>query len=176
MFGIFYRDSLTKGAVMCSFDVFFVVIMNKLSDAESRYQWSETLWHVLPRRHLNGNAFFFTTWCFSLCDSIVMPPPLGAGVIMFRVVRPSVRPSEAWNTLFPPAHGSVGPSDQPWPFYGMSVRPSGEVSGHLPENAWREWSEILHADVSWPPSELIRLWSRSDDFPHFGATLTYWNG
>ena len=29
-----------------------------------------------------------------------------------------------------------------------SVRPSQEVSGHLPENAWRKWSEILHADVS----------------------------
>ena len=27
-----------------------------------------------------------------------------------------------------------------------------------------------HADVSWPPSELIRLWSRSVDFPPFGAT------
>ena len=32
----------------------------------------------------------------------------------------SVRPSEAWNTLFWPVHGSV---DQPWLFYGMSVRP-----------------------------------------------------
>ena len=32
--------------------------------------------------------------------------------------------SEAWNNLFPPVHGSVGPSDQPWPFCGMSVRPS----------------------------------------------------
>ena len=39
-------------------------------------------------------------------------------------VRPSVRPSEAWNTLFWPVHGSVGPPDQPWPFYGMYVRPS----------------------------------------------------
>ena len=29
-----------------------------------------------------------------------------------------------------------------------SVRPSGEVSGHLLENAWREWPEVLHADVS----------------------------
>ena len=58
------------------------------------------------------------------------------------------------------------------PSVRLSVRPSGEVSGHLPENAWREWSEILHADVSWPPSELIRLWSRSVDFPPFGATLT----
>ena len=60
----------------------------------------------------------------------------------------SVRPSEAWNTLFWLVHGSVGPSDQPWPFYGLSVRlsvrPSGEVSGHLPENAWMKWPEILH--------------------------------
>ena len=32
--------------------------------------------------------------------------------------------SEAWNNLFSPVHGSVGPSDQPWLFYGMSVRPS----------------------------------------------------
>ena len=39
-------------------------------------------------------------------------------------VRPSVRPSEAWNTLFWPVHGSVGPPDQPLRFYGMSVRPS----------------------------------------------------
>ena len=61
-------------------------------------------------------------------------------------VRPSVRPSEAWNTLFWPVHRSVGPPDQPLPFYGMSVRPSirpsvrpsGEVSGHLPEIAWRD--------------------------------------
>ena len=56
------------------------------------------------------------------------------------------------------------------------VRPSGEVSRHLPENAWREWPEILHTDVSWPLSELIRLWSWSVDFPPFGATLTLWNG
>ena len=43
------------------------------------------------------------------------------------------------------------------------------VSRHFPENAWREWPEILHADVSWPPSELIRFWSCSVDFPHYGA-------
>ena len=79
-----------------------------------------------------------------------IPPPSGAGGIMFSGC-PSVRPSEAWNTLFWPEHGSVGPPDQPWPFYGMSVRPSvcpsvrpsGEVSGHWPENAWREWPEIF---------------------------------
>ena len=35
-----------------------------------------------------------------------------------------------------------------------------------------EWSEILHADVSWPLSELISLWSQSVDFSNFGAILT----
>ena len=34
-------------------------------------------------------------------------------------------------------------------------------------NTWREWPEILHADVSWPLSEIIRLWSRSVDFFSF---------
>ena len=34
------------------------------------------------------------------------------------------------------------------------------VSGHFLENAWREWPEILHADVSLPPSERINLWLR----------------
>ena len=42
-------------------------------------------------------------------------------------------------------------------------------SGHFPENAWREWPEILHADVSSPPTGLIRLWSRSVDF------FIYWH-
>ena len=50
------------------------------------------------------------------------------------------------------------------------------VSGHFPEKAWREWPEILHADVSWLPSELISSWSRSVDFSNFGTILTYWNG
>ena len=50
------------------------------------------------------------------------------------------------------------------------------VSGHFPENAWREWPEILHADVSWPPSELISSGSWSVDFCNFGTILTLWNG
>ena len=45
-------------------------------------------------------------------------------------------------------------------------------SGHFQENAWRKWHEILHAAVSWPPAELIRLWLRSSDFSYFGAILT----
>ena len=106
---------------------------------------------------------------------VFMPPPLGAGGIIFSgcpSVPPSVRPSEAWNTLFWPVHGSVGPPDQPLPFYGMSVRPSGEVSGHFPDNALRDWPEIWHADVSWPPSELISLWPWSVNFSNFGTILT----
>ena len=90
-------------------------------------------------------------------------------------VRPSVRPSvrslkyplltytwvcwSTWPTVTVLRH--VRPSVCP------SVRPSGEVSGHLPETAWREWPEILHADVSWPSSELISLWPRSVDFYNF---------
>ena len=58
---------------------------------------------------------------------VVMLPPLGAGGIMFSGC-PSVRPSEAWNTLIWPVHGSVGPPDQSWPFYGMSVCPSVHLS------------------------------------------------
>ena len=46
------------------------------------------------------------------------------------------------------------------------------VSGHFPENAWRKWPEILHADVSWPPSELISLWPWSVNFSNFGTILT----
>ena len=108
-----------------------------------------------------------------------MPPPLGAGGIMFLGCL-SVRPSVAWNTLFWPVHGSVGPPNQQWPFCSMSVRPSvrpsvyptGEVSGHLPEITGRKWPEILHADVSWPSSKLISLLPWSVDFSNFGTILT----
>ena len=40
------------------------------------------------------------------------------------------------------------------------------VSRHFPDSAWREWPKILHADLSWPPLELIIFWSCSADFPH----------
>ena len=33
------------------------------------------------------------------------------------------------------------------------------VSGHFLENPLEEWAEIWYADVSRPPSELIRFWS-----------------
>ena len=34
------------------------------------------------------------------------------------------------------------------------------------------WKFAIHADACLPPAELIRLGSRSVDFPHFGTTLT----
>ena len=42
-------------------------------------------------------------------------------------------------------------------------------------NAWKEWPDIWHADVSWEPSEMIRLWSWSVYYPHFGGILTSWD-
>ena len=48
----------------------------------------------------------------------------------------------------------------------------GDIWGfrHFLNNAWKEWPEIIHVDVSWPPSYLIRLWSWSVDMPPFGMT------
>ena len=91
-------------------------------------------------------------------------------------VRPSVRSPKYPLSTCTWVRWSIRPTVTVLRHVRLSVRPSGEVSGHLPENAWREWPEILHADVSWPPSELIRLWSWSVHFPPFGATLTKWNG
>ena len=46
------------------------------------------------------------------------------------------------------------------------------VSAHFSRNTWREWPENLHADLSWPPSEQIRLGSWSVDLSNFGIILT----
>ena len=37
------------------------------------------------------------------------------------------------------------------------------VWGHFQQNTWEEWSEIWHADVSWPPSELVIFWKGLSD-------------
>ena len=63
-----------------------------------------------------------------------------------------------------------------WCHFDLVKRAKFGISGHFPENAWREQPAIWHAGVSWPPSILIRCWSWSVDFPAFGATLTLWNG
>ena len=46
------------------------------------------------------------------------------------------------------------------------------VSRHFLENPLKKLPEILHADVSWPLSELIRLWLQFVDFSNFDAILT----
>ena len=105
--------------------------------------------------------------------------PLGAGGIMCSgcpSVRLSVRLSVRPKPEIPSFDLYMGPLVHPTNRNRFtacpSVRPSGEVSGHLPENAWKEWPEILHADVSWPSSELISLWLQSVDFCNFGTILT----
>ena len=117
----------------------------------------------------------------SVCTpvQIFMPPPLGAGGIMFSgcpSLRPSVRPKPEIPSFDLYMGPLVHPTNRNRFMACPSVRLSREVSGHLPENAWREWPEILHADVSWPSSELISLWPWSVDFSNFCTILTSWNG
>ena len=50
-------------------------------------------------------------------------------------------------------------TDQIWGFQTFSWETHGE------------WPEIRHADLTWPPSETIRFWSWSFDFPYFGTAL-----
>ena len=68
--------------------------------------------------------------------------------LCFWVVRPSVRPKPEISSfdlyMGPLVHRTNRNRFTACPY----VRPSGEVSGHLPENVWRDWPEILHADVS----------------------------
>ena len=59
-----------------------------------------------------------------------------------------------------------------WHYFDLVKRIKFGVSGHFLKNAWREWPEILHADVSWPSSELISLWLWSVDFSNFSIILT----
>ena len=59
-----------------------------------------------------------------------------------------------------------------WHYFDLVKQVKFGVSSPLPKNTKMEWPEILHADVSWPPSELISLWSRSVDFSNFGTILT----
>ena len=83
----------------------------------------------------------------ALWIDFVMPPPLGAGGIMFSGW-PSVRSLKYPLLTCTWVRWATRPTVTVLRHVRLSVRPSGEVSGHLPENAWREWPEILHADVS----------------------------
>ena len=51
---------------------------------------------------------------------------------------------------------------------------TGQIWGFraFPGERMEKMAWILHADVTWPPSELISLWLRSVDFSNFGTILT----
>ena len=93
--------------------------------------------HVLVRRRL----YIKRVPCSFLCLRLQAPEAL-----CFRVVRPSVRLSVRPKPEIPSFDLYMGPLVHPTNRNRFtacpSVRPSGEVSGHLPENAWREWPEI----------------------------------
>ena len=107
-----------------------------------------------------------------------------AGGIMFSgcpSVRPSVHPSVGPKPEIPSFHlymGTLVHLTNHGPYVRLSVHLERFLVmspiGKCPENAWREWPESLHADVSWPLSELIRLWSWSVDFFPFGEMGQIW--
>ena len=113
----------------------------------------------------------------------VMPPPLGAGGIMFSGC-PSVRPSLRPKPEIPSFDLYMGPLVHPTnrnrftacPSVRSSVFPSvrqERFSGICRITHGGNGLKLLHADVSWPLTEMISLWPWSVDF---GTILTLWNG
>ena len=84
--------------------------------------------------------------------------------LYFWFVHPSVRPLLRWVTCW------LMDSPMDRPTINMYII---HLKGFwaLPWNAWKEWCQIWHPDVSWPPSEPIRFWSWAVDFPHL---LQFW--
>ena len=73
----------------------------------------------------------------------------------------------------PSFHLYMGPLVLPFFFpVCQSLPPSEDVVRHFTENAWRDCPQILHADVSWLPSNMITLWSGSVDFHPFSVSIT----
>ena len=89
--------------------------------------------------------------------AIFVSPPLDTKGIMFLGCL-SIHLCGAWNNTF---HLYMGPCNQPWLFLTCS-----SIRWHfqqLTRKHWREWSEILHAHVSSPPS-----------FCWFSSFLRHW--
>ena len=93
-----------------------------------------TLYWIQPHLKTFTRPVMWVSWIF-------IPPPLGAGGIMFSGC-PSVRPSFRPKPEIPSFDLYMGRLVHPTNRYRFtacpSVRPSGEVSGHLPEYAWRD--------------------------------------
>ena len=56
-----------------------------------------------------------------------------------------------------------------WHHFDFVKQAKFATSGYFQENAREEWPELWHADVSWPPSELIKFWSWSVNFPFLAS-------
>ena len=116
---------------------------------------------------MQGNAFYYVI--FNVLN-IFMPPPLGAGWFMY-----SGCPSVRWFVRRFVRSARYSLCTSAW--VRWSIRPTVSVFRHVRSSvrlerfpdisweAWGEWPEIVHADVSWTPLEMIRLWSRSVEFP-----------
>ena len=46
-----------------------------------------------------------------------------------------------------------------WSYLDLGKPVKCAFSGHFLENAWGEWANFCHTDVSWPPSDLIWFWN-----------------
>ena len=97
---------------------------------------------AFPGERMEGMAWNFACWCI---------------LTTFRT--DLCMATVCWSFLF-------------WHYFDLVKRVKFGVSGHFLENAWREWPEILHADVSSAPSELFASGSRSDVFCNFSIILT----
>ena len=134
---VLLEDQLYYWKINCDVGRYVVLLEDQLywrrsTGIDGNYQWRK----ITMRRWLHNyvgaecGASNFTWYLYQICNTDICL-------------------SGARNTLFPPAHGSFGASNKPWPFCGM-----------------------MHADVCWPPPELISLWSWSVDFSNFGTILT----
>ena len=109
-----YWIPLIKGQVKQCFDVFFDANLDKLFDKQPSHWWFEMQWH----------------WS-DITVMFIMPPPLGAGGIMFSGC-PSVRPSVRPKPEIPSFDLYIGPLVHPTnrnrftacPSVRLSVRPS----------------------------------------------------
>ena len=95
---------------------------------------------------------------------------------VFRLsVRPSVRSLEYPLSTCTWVRWSTWPTvtvlQQVCPSVPLSVRPE-RFPGISQRTHGGNGLKFLHADVSWPSSELISLWPRSVDFSNFGTILT----
>ena len=59
-----------------------------------------------------------------------------------------------------------------WTYFDLVKQVKFGVSRHFLGNPLRKWPEILHADVGWPLTELIRSWLQFADF--FFILMLFW--